>query len=141
MPILEDILGLASEVIKPLETLNEKAIDKLRDLVTIDGKVSSPMIETHQTAAHGVAWLATYTESISQMVKWAENLSQEKKFGQPEQLILQIGVGEYLRQIVGGIMMSQGEIFRLNDIGLSSFDLSEFQTQACLLYTSDAADE
>jgi (2S)-methylsuccinyl-CoA dehydrogenase len=94
------------------------------------------MIETHQTAAHGVAWLATYKESISQMVKWAENLSQEKKFGQPEQLLLQIGVGEYLRQIVGGIMMSQGEIFRLNDIGLSSFDLSEFQTQAVLELSS-----
>ena len=136
MPILEDILGLVSEVIKPLETLNEKAIDKLRDLVTIDGKVSSPMIETHQTAAHGVAWLATYKESISQMVKWAENLSEEKKFGQPEQLLLQIGVGEYLGQIVGGIMMSQGEIFRLNDIGLSSFDLSEFQTQAVLELSS-----
>ena len=94
------------------------------------------MIETHQTAAHGVAWLATYKESISQMVKWAENLSEEKKFGQPEQLLLQIGVGEYLGQIVGGIMMSQGEIFRLNDIGLSSFDLSEFQTQAVLELSS-----
>jgi (2S)-methylsuccinyl-CoA dehydrogenase len=94
------------------------------------------MVETHQTAAHGVAWLATYTESISQMVKWAENLSQEEKFGQPEQLLLQIGVGEYLRQIVGGIMMSQGEIFRLNDIGLTSLDLSEFKTQAVLELSS-----
>ena len=64
------------------------------------------------------------------MVKWAESLSQEKKFGQLEQLLLQIGVSEYLGQIVGGIMMSQGEIFRLNDIGLSNFDLSEFQTKA-----------
>ena len=88
------------------------------------------MMETHQSAAHGVAWLATYTESISQMVKWAESLSQEKKFGQLEQLLLQIGVSEYLGQIVGGIMMSQGEIFRLNDIGLSNLDLSEFQTKA-----------
>ena len=88
MPILENVLGLARETIKPLETLNQKAIDKLRDLVIIEGKVSSSMIETHQSAAHGVAWLATYTASISQMVKWAESLSQEKKFGQPEQLLL-----------------------------------------------------
>ena len=130
LPILENVLGLVKETIKPLETLNQKAIDRLRDLVTINGKISSSMIETHQSAAHGVAWLATYKESISQMVKWAESLSQEKKFGQSEQLLLQIGVSEYLGQIVGGIMMSQGEIFRLNDIGLSNLDLSEFQTKA-----------
>ena len=130
IPILENVLGLVKETIKPLETLNQKAIDRLRDLVTIDGKISSSMIETHQSAAHGVAWLATYKESISQMVKWAESLSQEKKFGQSEQLLLQIGVSEYLGQIVGGIMMSQGEIFRLNDIGLSKLDLSEFKTKA-----------
>ncbi len=129
-PILENVLALARETIEPLESLNQKAIDKLRDLVTIEGKVSSQMIETNQSVAHGVAWLATYTESISQMVKWAENLSKDKKFGHPEQLLLQIGVGEYLGQIVGGIMMSQGEFFRLNDIGLNTLDLSEFQTEA-----------
>ena len=128
-PILENVLDLARETIEPLEILNRKALDKLRDLVTIEGKVSSPMIEANQSAAHGVAWLATYTESISQMVKWAENLSKDMKFGQAEQLLVQIGVGEYLGQIVGGIMMSQGEIFRLNDIGLSTLDLSDFQTQ------------
>ncbi len=130
IPILDNVLGLARETIKPLETLNQKAIDRLRELVTIEGKISSSMMETHQSAAHGVAWLATYTESISQMVKWAESLSQEKKFGQLEQLLLQIGVSEYLGQIVGGIMMSQGEIFRLNDIGLNNLDLMEFQTKA-----------
>ena len=105
MPILENVLGLAKKTIEPLKTLNQKAVDKLRDLVTTNGKVSPQMIETHQSVAHGIAWLATYTESISQMVKWAENLSLEKKFGQAEQLLLQIGVGEYLGQIIGGIMM------------------------------------
>ena len=128
-PILENILGLAKQTIKPLEILNNKAVDKLRKLVTMEGEVSPSLIETHQSVAHGVAWLATYAESVSQMVKWAENLSQEKKFGQPEQLLLQIGVSEYLRQIVGGIMMSQGEIFRLSNVGLDNVDLSEFQTE------------
>ena len=130
MPVLEDVLSLARDTVKPLKSLNEKAINKLRDLVEIDNKVSSAMIEEHQSAAHGVAWLATYTESISQMVNWAENLLGQNKFGQTEQLLLQIGVGEYLEQILGGIMMSQGEIFRLNDLGFSALDLSEFQTQS-----------
>ncbi len=129
-PVMKDILALTQQAVKPLETLNTKAINNLRELVTLDNKISSSLIETHQSAAHGVAWLATYTESIRQMVKWGEKVSEQNKFGQTEQLLLQIAVSEYLGQILGGIMMSQGEIFRLNDIGLTTLDLSEFQTQA-----------
>ncbi len=129
-PVMKDILALTQQAVKPLETLNTKAINNLRELVSLDNKVSSSLIETHQSAAHGVAWLATYTESIRQMVKWGEKVSEQNKFGQAEQLLLQIAVSEYLGQILGGIMMSQGEIFRLNDIGLTTLDLSEFQTQA-----------
>ena len=129
-PVMKDILALTQQAVKPLETLNTKAINNLRELVTLDNKVSSSLIEAHQSAAHGVAWLATYTESIRQMVKWGEKVSEQNKFGQTEQLLLQIAVSEYLGQILGGIMMSQGEIFRLNDIGLTTLDLSEFQTQA-----------
>ena len=129
-PVMKDILALTQQAVKPLETLNTKAINNLSELVTLDNKVSSSLIETPQSAAHGVAWLATYTESIRQMVKWGEKVSEQNKFGQTEQLLLQIAVSEYLGQILGGIMMSQGEIFRLNDIGLTTLDLSEFQTQA-----------
>ena len=39
--------------------------------------------------------------------------------------IVQIGVGEYLAQIQGGIPMSQGEIVRPADIGLSSAAVAE----------------
>ena len=39
-PILENILGLARETIKPLEILNDKAVNKLRELVKMEGKVS-----------------------------------------------------------------------------------------------------
>ena len=126
-PVMKDILALTQQAVKPLETLNTKAINNLRELVTLDNKVSSSLIETHQSAAHGVAWLATYTESIRQMVKWGEKVSEQNKFGQTEQLLLQIAVSEYLGQILGGIMMSQGEIFRLNDIGLTTLDCQNFK--------------
>ena len=33
---------------------------------------------------------------------------------------MRIGAGEYLAQIVGGIPMSQGEIVRLADLGLTA---------------------
>ena len=41
------------------------------------------------------------------------------QFGEMEALILQIGFGEYLNQIAGGIPMSQGEFARLTDLGIT----------------------
>src|SRR5580704_754231 len=41
-------------------------------------------------------------------------------FGEIEDLVVRIGAGEYLAQILGGIPMSQGEIVRLADLGLST---------------------
>jgi (2S)-methylsuccinyl-CoA dehydrogenase len=47
---------------------------------------------------------------------------REGKFGEVEQLILQIAFGEYLWQIYGGIPMNQGEILRPQDMGLTQDD-------------------
>ena len=41
-------------------------------------------------------------------------------FGEIEDLVVRIGAGEYLAQVLGGIPMSQGEIVRLADLGLSA---------------------
>jgi (2S)-methylsuccinyl-CoA dehydrogenase len=54
------------------------------------------------------------------MQLWAERLSTDGKFAEMEQLILQIAFGEYLAQIHGGIPMSQGEVARLSDLGLTA---------------------
>jgi (2S)-methylsuccinyl-CoA dehydrogenase len=52
------------------------------------------------------------------MRAWAGRLTDAGRFGEIERLILQIGFGEYLAQIRGGIPMSQTEIARLSDLGL-----------------------
>ena len=41
------------------------------------------------------------------------------RLGEIEELLVQIGLGEYLAQIQGGIPMSQGEIVRPADLGLA----------------------
>ena len=64
------------------------------------------------------------------MEKWALNLQGSGKFGEIEQLILQITFGEYLCQMAGGIPMNQGEIFRLHDIGLSQEEISTMMVPA-----------
>jgi (2S)-methylsuccinyl-CoA dehydrogenase len=120
--VLPDLLTLTAASLDPLRDLLAKAKEAVRSQVTDNGRISAALLERNQTAAHGLAWLATYVQSLIQMQKWAEKLTVDGKFSEVEQLIHQIAFGEYLCQIQGGIPMSQGEILRLQDIGLSQDD-------------------
>ncbi len=131
--VLPDLLDLTRAAVPAVETVFERALESVRAMVSRDGKVSGALIEANQTAAHGLAWVATYNQSLKQMQRWAEALEADGKFGEMEQLLHQIAFGEYLHQVAGGIPMNQGEIVRLNDLGLgwdalSGFQCSEVQT-------------
>ncbi|RUS60271.1 acyl-CoA dehydrogenase [Pseudorhodobacter sp. E13] len=116
--ILVDLLGLTEETLPEVNAVFEDAREALRALATVDGKISGPAMEANQFAAHCLSWLATYRESLVQMHAWAKRLSQSGAFGDMERLLLQIGFGEYLAQLRGGIPMSQGETARLSDLGV-----------------------
>ncbi|SMP17716.1 (2S)-methylsuccinyl-CoA dehydrogenase [Shimia sagamensis] len=117
--ILPDLLKLTGAAVAPMESILEAAIARVKETVSENGRVSGKLIEQNQTAAHGLSWLATYAQSLKQMQAWAEKLDGEGKFGEIEQIIHQIAFGEYLWQVYGGIPMSQGEIVRLQDLGLT----------------------
>ncbi|NRB35230.1 MAG: acyl-CoA/acyl-ACP dehydrogenase [Rhodobacteraceae bacterium] len=121
-PVLADLLTLTGAAVAPVETLVNTATARLKEMLSMDGRVSSKLVEQNQTAAHGLAWLATYAQSLKQMQAWAERLQAENKFGEIEQLIHQIAFGEYLWQVYGGIPMSQTEILRPQDLGLTQDD-------------------
>jgi (2S)-methylsuccinyl-CoA dehydrogenase len=133
--ILPDLLALCGAAVAPAEALLATATERLRAELSVDGRISGALLEANQTAAHGLAWLATYVESLRQMHAWAERLDGAGKFGEVEQLILQIGTGEYLWQIYGGIPMSQGEILRLQDLGLTQEDQRGLMTDAVMTLT------
>ncbi len=120
--LLEGLLALTAAALPPVDALMDNATTSVRALVTQEGRVSASLIETHQTAAHGLAWLATYAQALHQMQNWASRLEADGKFGEIEQLLHQIAFGEYLWQIYGGIQMNQGEVVRLQDLGLSQDD-------------------
>ncbi|AKS44790.1 (2S)-methylsuccinyl-CoA dehydrogenase [Octadecabacter temperatus] len=128
--ILADLLSATAETIAPLRALLETAKDCVREKVMVDGRASGALVEAEQTAAHGLAWLATYVEALAQMQTWAEKLQADGKFGEVDQLIHQIAFGEYLWQIYGGIPMNQGEILRLQDIGLTQDQMREMMVPA-----------
>ena len=128
--ILEDLLKLTAEALPPVDEILEQAKTSVRALVSVDGRVSNGLVEANQTAAHGLAWLATYAQALNQMQLWAEKLNADGVFGETEQLIHQIAFGEYLWQIYGGIQMNQGEILRLHDMGLGQDALRGLTTPA-----------
>jgi (2S)-methylsuccinyl-CoA dehydrogenase len=133
--LMPNLLTLTGDAIAPVEAILETARTKLRDLVTDNGRVSNALIEANQTASHGFAWLATYVEALRQMQNWAVKLDGEGKFSEVEALIHQIAFGEYLWQIYGGIPMNQGEILRLQDIGLNQSDMSVLMSPAVMTLT------
>jgi len=135
--LLKDLIDQTGRSAEVVNVVLERAIETVRSKVSQDGRVSATLIELNQTAAHGLAWLATYVESLKQMQKWAETLQTEGGFGETEQLILQISFGEYLSQILGGIPMSQNEIVRLSDLGLTSEDTAVLADDSVMALVSN----
>ena len=112
-----DAPALLAEALPAVEAAISKGRETLRARVSAGARISNKALEAEQHAAHCLSWIATYGECLRQMGGWADRLSAEGKFGEMEALIFQIGVGEYLAQLRGGLLMSQGEIARLSEIG------------------------
>ncbi len=123
--LLPGLLAQTSAALAPLTQHLDRAKDAVRALVCKDGRPDGALVETHQTAAHALAWLATYVQALHQMQDWAARLDADQCFGEIEHLIHQIAFGEYLAQIAGGIPMSQTEFARANDIGINADALAD----------------
>jgi (2S)-methylsuccinyl-CoA dehydrogenase len=113
------LVALAREATLAAEALLADATRAVRERVTIDNQMDDRLLDREQRATHGLAWLATYVESVRQLAAYAERMHARGALGEIEELIVEIGIGEYLAQIQGGIPMSQGEIVRPADLGLA----------------------
>ncbi|HQX84620.1 MAG TPA: acyl-CoA dehydrogenase family protein, partial [Aestuariivirga sp.] len=107
----------------------EKAKSAVGALLLSDGGLSAAALDLHQHEAHGLAWLATYVDTLKALAACATKLSAQGKLGEIEQLLLKIACGEYLQQVAGGIPMNQTEIFRVENLGIDLKNL-----RACALY-------
>jgi (2S)-methylsuccinyl-CoA dehydrogenase len=117
-PMLADLRQFTAAALPEIELLLTEAQAQLKGEVSVSGKVSAAALEARQGQAHALSWLATYVEGLRQLQAWADRLATSGQFGTMEALILQIGFGEYLAQIAGGIPMSQLEVARLADLGI-----------------------
>jgi (2S)-methylsuccinyl-CoA dehydrogenase len=118
------LVALTREASQAAEALLAKATLAVRRRVSVDDLPADPLFDREQRATHALAWLATYAESVRQLAAYAERLHASGRLGEMEELLIRIGIGEYLAQIHGGIPMSQGEIARPADVGLSATEVA-----------------
>jgi (2S)-methylsuccinyl-CoA dehydrogenase len=122
----DDVTELAREAAASLDALLADAVAKVRGRITVEGHVVGRLFDREQRATHGLAWLATYVESFRQLAAYAERV----QLSEVEELIVRIGLGELLAQILGGIPMSQNEIVRPADVGLTPAQVAARMTPA-----------
>lgn len=89
-------------------------------LCKIDGRVDSGLLDRHQRAVHGLAWVATTAEAVVRAGQWVVRLAEGGTLGRADELAVCVGVAEYLNQLAGGIPMSQSETFRPHELGLEA---------------------
>ena len=114
----KELIGTLSQAVDAVEALFADARRALTERIVREGRAVARALNREQRAAHGLAWFATYVEALRQLTAYVRRLAATGNFGEVEELLVRIGAGEYLAQIVGGISMSQGEIVRLADLGL-----------------------
>jgi (2S)-methylsuccinyl-CoA dehydrogenase len=115
-----DLVTLSREATAALDALLADAAAKVRERVIVEGHIVAKVLDREQRAAHGLAWLATYVEAVKQLAAYAARMAGIGMLGEMEEHLVRIGIGECLAQIIGGIPMSQGEVVRPSDMGLSA---------------------
>ena len=115
-----ELVELAREASTALDALLADATGKVRERVVVEGNLVGRLFDREQRATHGLAWFATYVEAVRQLAAYAARMAGDGTLGELEDLLIRIGLGEYVAQITGGIPMSQGEVVRPFDLGLSA---------------------
>jgi (2S)-methylsuccinyl-CoA dehydrogenase len=75
-------------------------------------------IDREQHLVHGLAWVATYAETLREVAAWARALGD--KFGETELLLAKLLAAEYAAQLAGGVAMTQVETIRPADFGVAA---------------------
>ncbi len=119
-PATEDeLVELSREATVALDALLADAVVRVRERVMVEGHTVAKLFDREQRATHGLAWLATYVEAVRQLAAYAKRMVGNDSLGEIEGHLVRIGLGECLAQIIGGIPMSQGELVRPSDLGLT----------------------
>ena len=121
--ILPDLLELLDLAADEAQAMTGRLQAAVAERVIRDGRVDRKALDAEQHAAHGLAWVAAYAETLRQTAAWARALDAEGRFGEAEALPAQLLAYEYASQLLGGLPMNQGEQFRSWDLGVPSLPM------------------
>ena len=139
-PSSRELIPLLESAAEAASTLRDSAVEAVAAKVSSGGQIDGAALEREERAAHGLAWVATYAAAIEQLASYAKRVAGEGRFGEIERMLTQIGACEYLGQLFGGVMMSQGEIVRMHELGVDENDLIGFIAAARPLIESVTPD-
>ncbi len=112
-------IASAARAAQAARTYAEAARLKVSATIAPDGKPDSALADREQRLVHGFAWIATTAEALAAMAAWAARAQQGSRFHDIDELVLRVGCGEYLAQLIGGVAMSQNEYARPQELGLA----------------------
>lgn len=115
----QELVELTRDAVASLEALLADALVQVRGRILVEGHVVGRLLDREQRATHALAWFATYVEAVRQLAAYAERMTRQDGLGEIDEHLVRIGLGELIAQMLGGIPMSQGEIVRPSDLGLS----------------------
>ena len=114
-----DFLDLCADALGDAERYVTAARETLAGAVVVDGRARPARLDEHQFAAHGFAWAVSQVAALRALLGWGERRSAATPLAELDRLVLAVGFGEYLAQLAGGIPMSQGEMARPADLGVT----------------------
>ena len=120
-------------VVEAIEVLYGRALSKMKEKVTVDGKISSAKVEQHQVACHALAYMATELEASRQIAAWVERVG-----GDFELSIARAYVGEVARTLRAGVDLGACEDVDLRELGITDADLAATVASPEVVKFSDA---
>jgi (2S)-methylsuccinyl-CoA dehydrogenase len=115
-------LDMSADETPDIQALVDRTRAVAKALEACQSGLESPLPEhlvESQFARHGRAWAATYVAVLTQLADYCADLAAQSRLGALEYHLVHIVYGEYLNQLAGGLPMSQGEIVRPTDMGLT----------------------
>ncbi len=108
------------EALAAARTYEAAARARFARLLVRDGRVDPAILETHQSAAHGFAWLAASVAALDGLARWAHTLAAQGRSDARVPAIVRLGFGEYLARLAYGLPLAQNEMLRPAEMGLAA---------------------
>lgn len=80
-PLSADLLTSLETIAAAAAAYADAARAAVRPRVSAGGKLDRAALDREQHIVHGLAWVATYAETLREVRDWARALSEQGKFG------------------------------------------------------------